>query len=129
MTTTTDPLAGIPITTSITPKKPRVAKPAANAAPVTNLATARAKIKRRKLTGTQFKDLRDQSRSVAGYDDTSPIWGRPTIDVLKEISDFLMPKPGTILIQLDVDRALGLNEELRKRFVSRTLLGEAIENA
>ncbi len=120
--TTNDPLAGIPVTTSIKPRKPRATNPRAVAAPagVTTIAAGRAALKRRKLTGPEYKGIRDTARQMAGYDDKSPIWGKTTLAVLKEIHD-LMITPGSLG---DANR---LNEELRKRFLSRQEIGEQVQ--
>lgn len=59
---------------------PVVAAPAT----VINLATAR---KKRKLTGEDRKNAVDFARSMVGYNDSSPIWGKRLIAVLAELSD------------------------------------------
>jgi hypothetical protein len=73
-------------------KKP--VTPVTPAPTVINLAAAR---KKRKLSGQDRKDAVEFARSMVGYNDTSPIWGKKLIVVLAELSE-----------QLDeVEKALG----------------------
>lgn len=130
--TTNDPLAGIPVTTSIKPRaakaRPTATRSLKEQLGITTIAAGRAAIKRRKLTGTEYKGIRDTARQMAGYDDKSPIWGKTTLAVLKEIADAISgPLGGASTHTTDIVQARLLNEELRKRFLSRAEIGEQVQ--
>lgn len=127
MTTTIDPLAGIPIGTA-KPAKVKGFPLVTSPSPVISLAAARAGHKRRKLTGEQYKLARDTARAATGYGPTSPIWGKTMADVLMTIENSL--SEAEVAVQdgryQDADdhlrEGLEYNRELQKRVATGALI-------
>ena len=109
------------------PAKPKRIKVSAPAAP-TSIATARAARKRKRLTGEEYKSARDFARGVTGYNDTSPIWGQPMVNVLVSIAtslEFAIDQirtsgSGDYLVALE--EALTFNRELQKRIATNQVI-------
>ena len=111
------------------PAKPKRIKVSASApAAPTSIATARAARKRRRLTGSEYKSARDFARGVTGYNDTSPIWGKPMVDVLMSIAalleEYISDNGGTAHFagHINIQQALTLNRELQKRIATNQVI-------
>ena len=110
----------------IAPKAKRTPKAAAPAP--TNIATARAASKRRKLTGDDYKQARDFARKTTGYNETSPIWGKRLNVVLVDIETMLVEADGNLSGGAYADaaaalaQALEFNRELQKRVATGQLI-------
>jgi len=130
MTTTIDPLAGIPIGTAKPAKvKGFPLQPAGpGLTPVISLSAAKATRKRRKLTGEQYKQARDTARAATGYGPGSVIWGRMMSAVLVDIETMLTESEEAILDGRYADAnnhlrdALSYNQELQKRVATSALI-------
>jgi len=117
-----DTILGVPV-----PAKPKRIKVSAPTAP-TSIATARAARKRKRLTGEEYKSARDFARGVTGYNDTSPIWGQPMVNVLVSIAtslEFAIDQirtsgSGDYLVALE--EALTFNRELQKRIATNQVI-------
>jgi hypothetical protein len=106
---------------TLTPNVPVPAPAHDPNAPMT-IAEGRAKMKRRKLTTTEFKAARAQAITVTGYDSSSPIWGKQLPEVLDMIDDAITAAGhGTQSIQVARD----LIAQLKARAVTRKLIGQA----
>jgi len=129
MTTTIDPLAGIPIGTAKPARKPKGALVIPTVVPgSTVINLAQAKSKRHKLTGEAYKQARDFARGATGYNDTSPIWGKRLNVVLTEIETKLnyvseaLNDGRYIDATDDLEQALLWNKELQKRIATGQLI-------
>lgn len=96
----------------------KAAKAAPTSAPVAaaGISTGAAPVthtKRPKMTWQEAKARRESARSMVGYDNTSPIWGKTTADVVILISSVLAD--GTLSLERRVQDSQTLLLELQKR--------------
>lgn len=94
--------------------------------PIT-IGEGRAKIKRRKLTTTEFKDVRATAVAITGYSPTSPIYGKQLPEVIDLIEAELragLTAPAPLAITHITD-AIALLDQLKARALTRKLIGQA----
>lgn len=107
--------------TARTAKTPVVVETNDPNAPIT-IGEGRARVKRARLSGAQFKAARAQAVAVTGYDATSPIYGKQLPEVIDMISEAITEAgKGAVSIQLAQD----LLAQLKARAVTRKLIGQA----
>jgi len=121
----TTPVDDLPVGTAkiVHPTKSVVSGTPSGPAP-TSIAAGRARLKRRRLTGDDYRNQRAMARSVTGYDEKSPIWGKRLPVVLQEISD-LLDKAQTTTgpdVLVKVREAEALVAELQKRLATNKLM-------
>jgi len=110
------------------PKRIKVSTTVSTVTAPTSIATARAARKRKRLTGEEYKSARDFARGVTGYNDTSPIWGKPMVDVLMSIAalleEYISDNGGTAHFagHINIQQALTLNRELQKRIATNQVI-------
>jgi hypothetical protein len=123
----TTPVDDLPVGTAKTvrPTKYVVSGTPTGPAPTT-IAAGRARIKRRRLTGDDYRNQRAMARSVTGYDETSPIWGKRLPVVLQEIDDLLEKATDKVTPLGDkvkaMDTAKTYVKELQKRLATNKLM-------
>jgi hypothetical protein len=119
------PIDDLPVGTAKTPT-PKPATPTATPPGVTSISVGRARIKRRRLTGDDYRNQRAMARSVTGYDETSPIWGKRLPVVLQEIDDLLEKATDKVTLLGDkvkaMDTAKTYVKELQKRLATNKLM-------
>lgn len=88
-------------------------------------------MKRRRLTGAEFKEARKTARDVTGYDDTSPIWGKRMPAVLVEIGERIEKAHDQMNLGSYANAHDHLNAanllvtELKKRIATGQIIGSA----
>jgi hypothetical protein len=115
------PIDDLPVGTAKTPT-PKPATPTATPPGVTSISVGRARIKRRRLTGDDYRNQRAMARSVTGYDEKSPIWGKRLPVVLQEIDDALTAAEKGGKGTPETDKAHLYVKELQKRLATNKLM-------
>ena len=93
----------------------------------TTIAEGRARLKRRRLTGQERKDVVAMARGMTGYGPSSPIWGKrmPVVlaEVLEHLDKLAKTSPMTTGQGKELDAARILVEELQKRIATGQIVG------